>query len=103
MKWKLTNDSQVFTRARRWIGLKARPLLRIRYGSEADVSLVAEGADIWLRSRVFCQRVEDNAFHLRSKRFAPRLMIAGQFAACGNVSCENLIKRGVYWLCPRLA
>ncbi len=41
MKWKLTNDSQVLTCTKRWIGLKARPLLRIRYGSEADVSLVA--------------------------------------------------------------
>jgi len=63
--------------------LKARPLLRIRYGSEADVSLVAEGADIWLRSRVFCQRIPPAL-----KRFAPRLMIAGQFAACGNVSAR---------------
>ena len=100
MKWKLTNDSQVLTRARRWIGLKARPLLRIRYGSEADVSLVAEDADIWRRSRVFCQRVEDNAFHLRSTRFAPCLTIAGQFTARSNVGCENLIEGSVHRLCP---
>jgi len=112
-QWKLTNASQVLTRARRWVGLKAQPLLRIRYGSEDDVSLVAEGADIWRRSRVFCQRVAppslgygvpgDNAFHLRSTRFAPRLMITDHFAAGRNVGCENLIKRGVHRLCPRLA
>ena len=102
-EWKLTNACQILTRARRWVGLKARPLLLIRYGSEADVSLVAEGADIWRRSRVFCHRVEDNAFHLRSTRFATRLTIAGQFAAHCNVGCENLIKTCVHRLCPRLS
>jgi hypothetical protein len=52
--------SEALTRTERWIGLKARPLLRIRYGSDrrfavakADVSLVAEGANIWRRSRIF--------------------------------------------------
>ena len=29
----------------RWIGWKARPLLRIRYGSEDDARSLAEGAD----------------------------------------------------------
>jgi hypothetical protein len=31
------------------------------------------------------------------------LTIADQFTADRNVGCENLIKAGVYRLCPRLA
>jgi hypothetical protein len=31
----------------RWIGWKARPLLRIRYGSEDDATTVAEGATMF--------------------------------------------------------
>jgi len=37
----------------RWIGWKARPLLRIRYGSEDDGCVIAEGADIRGSAAVF--------------------------------------------------
>ena len=50
-----------------WIGWKARPLLRIRYGSEDDAKLIGEGAEMELRGCI-CQRVEDNAFHLYIKQ-----------------------------------
>ena len=49
---------------RRWIGWKARPLLRIRYGSEDYVGAGASLAQRPEAGRLHCQRVEDNAFHL---------------------------------------
>jgi hypothetical protein len=55
----------------RWIGWKARPLLRIRYGSE-DYAVVAGVPPARLElqptrlplQKLSIQRVEDNAFHL---------------------------------------
>jgi hypothetical protein len=48
--------------SQRWIGWKARPLLRIRYGSEDDAERVAGGAK-YQAAKPLSQRVEENAFH----------------------------------------
>ena len=47
-----------------WIGWKARPLLRIRYGSEDDARLIPEGEDIRQQSCKFWPRAENYAFRL---------------------------------------
>jgi hypothetical protein len=58
----MSNDEGMTIKATspRWIGWKARPLLRIRYGSEDDGCVIVEGADIRPQRRSFSQRVEDN-------------------------------------------
>src|SRR5437667_11678121 len=46
------------SRAERWIGWKARPLLRIRYGSEDDAEPIAEGANCQAAKLHRCQCAE---------------------------------------------
>ncbi|PYK23720.1 MAG: hypothetical protein DME59_16145 [Verrucomicrobia bacterium] len=50
----------------RWIGWKAWPLLRIRCSSEDDGNTNRRKHEYQAaRPLLFCQRAEDNAFHLQ--------------------------------------
>ena len=50
--------------SQRWIGWKARPLLRIRYGSEDDAQVDRRRGEYQAAKPHDFQRVEDNALHL---------------------------------------